>query len=73
MAALDCDQARVDQLSHVVGQERLLGIEQGDELALTDVLVAAPQDVNDANPKGVTECFAKRREVLGVQPIIELD
>ncbi len=71
MAALDRDQTGINEFADVVGQERLLDVEQGDELALADLHSAAAQHVDDAYSKRLAERLRHRRDALGVERLVK--
>jgi len=66
MAPLDIHQADVDELLDVVGQQRLLDLKQRDQLALTDILGAATQHVDDLYPQRLGQRLGDARDPLGL-------
>ena len=67
MPPLDPDQAGIDQLLHMVGEQRLPDVEQREQLALTDVLLTAAQGVKDLYAQRLGERLGRRRDSLGVK------
>ena len=58
VAALDVDHAGVDELAHVVGEQRLLDVEQRDQLALAHRLGVAAQHVEMCTRTGSDSALA---------------
>ena len=67
VAALDGDQAGVDELLDVVRQQRLADVEQSDQLALAHVLLAAAQHVEDVDANRLGERPGDGRDALRVK------
>jgi hypothetical protein len=67
VAALHRDQPGGDQLAHVMREQGLPDVKQGDELALADVLVAAAQHVEDLNPDRLAERLGDHGQTLRIQ------
>ena len=67
MATLDVHETGVDELLHVVGEQRLRDAEQRDQLALAHLLLAAAQHVEDLDSQRLGQRLRRRRDPLGVK------
>ena len=71
MAALDLDEPRARQGSHVVREVGLADLEQREQLALAHRLVAPAQHVQDAHPQRRGQRARDRGDPLGGEAGIE--
>jgi hypothetical protein len=67
MTPLDLDQPSVDELSHVVRQQRLWDLEQRQQLALADLRVAATQDIQDLDAQRLSQRLRRGSDPLRVK------
>src|SRR5450755_4191378 len=67
VTTLDLHESGVDELSHVMGEQRLRDTEQRDELALAHLLLATAQHIEDLNPQWLSQRLRRRRDALNVQ------
>ena len=67
MTPLDLHQASVDELSHVMGKQRLVDAKQRNQLALADRHLATPQHIEDAHTHGFGQRLGRSRDALRVQ------
>ncbi len=68
VAALDLDQAGVEELLDVVGEQRLVDLKQCDQLALTDRSLAAVQHIHDLDTQRLGQRLRCGRDPLGRLP-----
>src|ERR1039458_616427 len=62
MATLDRSETAVDELLHVVGEQRLVNAKQRDQLALANLLVAAAQHIQDPHTHRLAERLRRSRD-----------
>ncbi len=67
MPPLDVNEARVDELGDVVGQQGLLDVEQRPQLALADRLAVPAQHVEDVHPHRLGERLRDGGDALGIE------
>ena len=67
VAALDVHEAGVDELLHVVREQRLVDVEQRDQLALADRLLAAPKHVEDPDAHWLGQRLRRGGDALGIK------
>jgi hypothetical protein len=71
VASFDMDQARIDELVDVVGQQRLANAEQREKLALADLIFAPDEDIEDLHPDWRSQCRRDSGDLVGVEMWIQ--